>query len=196
VADDLRLIETDLHWRKGLFRRLYSPSLSDAIAATGFDKGEVRASGDFVNADGRQVFDGVSGVACSVRGHHPPTPAAEVDALADADSEAELARRLRELTGLECMAPAVSGASAVESALKIALVAQFPRRHVLALKSGFGGKTLFALTGTWNATYKENIDPLYGHVSYIDPFAPDAIAQIDTVFEKHAVAVVQMELIQ
>src|SRR5262249_2184698 len=88
------------------------------------------------------------------------------------------------------------GASAVESALKIALVAQFPRRHVLALKSGFGGKTLFALTGTWNATYKENIDPLYSDVSYVDPFAADAIAQIDAALARHAIAVVQGELIQ
>ena len=50
--------------------------------------------------------------------------------------------------------PAVSGATAVENALKLALVAQFPERHILALKAGFGGKTLFALTGTANPSYK------------------------------------------
>jgi acetylornithine/succinyldiaminopimelate/putrescine aminotransferase len=94
------------------------------------------------------------------------------------------------------MLPAVSGASAVEMALKLALVAQFPRRHVLALKSGFGGKTLFALTGTWNSSYKEGIEPLYADVSYVDPFAPDAIAQIDAALAAHDVAVVQAELIQ
>src|SRR5262249_33253739 len=108
----------------------------------------------------------------------------------------EVAARLGALTGLEFALPAVSGGTAVENALKIALVAQFPRRHVLALKSGFGGKTLFSLTGTWRATYKEHIDPLYREVTYVDPFAPDAIEQIESVLSKHPVAVVQAELIQ
>src|SRR5262249_11285573 len=43
---------------------------------------------------------------------------------------------------------------------------------------------------------KQNIDPLYGDVLYVDPFAPDAIAQIDAALAKHPVAVVQVELIQ
>jgi len=196
IADELRMIEVDRDLRMKLFRRLYSPSLASAIAATGCDTPNIRAEGDFVVVNGRAILDGVSGVACSVRGHNPPTYADEMDALAEVDCEAEVAARLRALTGLECMLPAVSGAGAVENALKIALVAQFPRRHVLALKSGFGGKTLFALTGTWNTAYKEHIDPLYGDVLYVDPFAPDAISQIDAAVRAHPVAVVQMELIQ
>jgi acetylornithine/succinyldiaminopimelate/putrescine aminotransferase len=196
VADDLRLIEIDVNLRKTLIRRLYSPSLAKAIAATGFDTANVRAAGDFVLLDGLKVFDGVSGVACSVRGHNPPAYAKEMDALADVDCEAEVADRLRNLTGLEGILPAVSGASAVEIALKVGLVAQFPRRHVLALKAGFGGKTLFALTGTWNSSYKEHIDPLYADVLYVDPFAPDAIPQIDAALAVNDVAVVQAELIQ
>jgi acetylornithine/succinyldiaminopimelate/putrescine aminotransferase len=196
LADDLRQIEMDVNLRKTLFRRLYSPSLAKAIAATGFDTPNVRAAGDFVLLDGLKVFDGVSGVACSVRGHNPSTYATEMDSLAGADCEAEVADRLRDLTGLDCMVPAVSGASAVEIALKVGLVAQFPRRHVLALKAGFGGKTLFALTGTWNTCYKEHIDPLYADVLFVDPFAPDAIAQIDAALAVHDVALVQAELIQ
>jgi acetylornithine/succinyldiaminopimelate/putrescine aminotransferase len=192
LMHDLRLIEHDIELRKKLFRSLYSPSLARAISMTGFDTPNIRATGDFVYADGRKVFDGVSGVACSIRGHNPNTYAEEMLALADVpDGEAEVASRLRKLTGLEHLLPAVSGASAVENALKVALVAQSPRRHVLALKSGFGGKTLFALTGTWNAAYKEHIEPLYGDVAYVDPFAVDAIAQIDAVLAKVPVAVVQ-----
>jgi len=156
----------------------------------------VRAAGDFVLLGGLKIFDGVSGVACSVRGHNPPRYATQMDALAGVDCEAEVADRLRDLTGMDCMLPAVSGASAVEIALKIGLVAQFPRRHVLALKAGFGGKTLFALTGTWNSCYKEHIDPLYADVLYVDPFARDAIAQIDAALAGHEVALVQAELIQ
>jgi acetylornithine/succinyldiaminopimelate/putrescine aminotransferase len=196
IVKELRSIEDDADLRMKLFRRLYSPSLARAIEATGFDTPNIRAEGAFVFVDGRKVFDGVSGVACSVRGHNPPSYPAELDELADVDCEAEVAARLLALTGLDCVLPATSGASAVENALKLALVTQFPRRHVLALKSGFGGKTLFALTGTWNAAYKEHIEPLYADVVYVDPFVADAIAQIDAALLAHPIAVVQMELIQ
>ncbi len=55
---------------------------------------------------------------------------------------------------------------------------------------------MLALTGTANPSYKEFIDPLYSDVHYVDPFAPDAQAQIDALLGKHEVAVVQVELIQ
>lgn len=196
IERELARIESDVELRRSLFRRLYSPSLASAIAMTGCDTANVTVAGHYVRIDDRTVLDAVGGVACSVRGHNPPAYVEELIALADVDCESEVASRLRELTGLDRMLPAVSGASAVENALKLALAAQFPKRHVLALKAGFGGKTLLALTGTWSASYKQHIDPLYGDVSYVDPFAADAVAQIDAVLGKHDVAVVQIELIQ
>jgi acetylornithine/succinyldiaminopimelate/putrescine aminotransferase len=196
IAGELGAIVQENERLQAAYSRLYNPALARAIGLTGFAMSDVRAAGNYVVVRGRSIFDAVGGVACSVRGHNPPQYAEELAALDDVDCRAELGRRLCALTGLECLVPAVSGASAVENMLKLALVAQFPRRHVLALKSGFGGKTLLALTGTWNAAYKENIDPLYSHVSYIDPFAPDAIAQIDAVLATHSVAAVLMELVQ
>jgi acetylornithine/succinyldiaminopimelate/putrescine aminotransferase len=55
---------------------------------------------------------------------------------------------------------------------------------------------LLSLTGTANPSYKQHIDPLYADVHYVDPFAPDALAQIDALLEAHEFAVVQVELIQ
>lgn len=197
VAVELSRALDDFSYRVSLFRRLYSPSLFKAIRATECDTPDVRASGDFVYVGSRKIFDGVSGVACSIRGHNPPGYADEIEKLADVpDCAAEVQQRLTALTGLACSLPAVSGATAVENALKLALVAQNPRRQVLAMRSGFGGKTLFSLTGTWKSYYKEGIGPLYGDVSYIDPFAPDAIAQIDAALAQHPTAVVQIELVQ
>src|SRR5262249_19197537 len=148
VAADLERLDGDIAYRGVLYRDLYSPSLYKAIRTTGFQTLAVRAAGDFIFAEGRRVFDAVSGVACSVRGHNPSSYAEELEMLGRAeDCEAELASRLRDLTRLDGMLPAVSGATAVENALKLALVAQFPKRYVLALKAGFAGKTLFALTG-------------------------------------------------
>lgn len=197
VTPDLQKIQGDLKVRGELFRDLYSPSLYRLIRTTGFNTADVRAAGDFIWCNGRRIFDAVSGVACSIRGHNPPAYAAEMDELGGhTDCAAELAARLLQLTDLEHFLPAVSGATAVENALKLALVAQFPRRHILALKSGFGGKTLLALAGTANPSYKEHIEPLYADVHYVDPWAADAEAQIDAVLKEYPVAVVQMELIQ
>ena len=196
LASELRHVDIDLALRGVLFRQLYSRSLAGAISMTGCTTADVRASGHFISVNGRNVFDAVGGVACSVRGHNPPDYLVELERFSDTDCEAALAARLRDLTGLDHLTPAVSGASAVENALRLALVAQHPKRRVLALKAGFGGKTLLALTGTWNNTYKEHIDPLYPHVSYIDPFAPDAVPQIDAALAAGDVAVAQIELIQ
>jgi acetylornithine/succinyldiaminopimelate/putrescine aminotransferase len=204
---------TDLSLRAKWFRRHYNPALFRLIRATGFYSDDVQAAGSFVFVNGRPIFDAVSGVACSFRGHNPAAYPMEMRALDPASGpgaggpralsagfdrgfESELGRRLESLTGLDCFLPAVSGATAVENGLKVALVAQFPRRHVLALRAGFGGKTLLALTGTANAAYKERIGPLYADVHYVDPFAPDAEARIHELLETHPVAVVQLELIQ
>jgi acetylornithine/succinyldiaminopimelate/putrescine aminotransferase len=199
LAGDVRGLLDDLSRRGDAFRRHYNPSLFRLIRAAGFETTDVRASGSFVVANGQPIYDVVGGVACSMRGHNPPTYLDETMSPgmpAGPALEAELSDRLRSLTGLGRVLPAVSGGSAVESALKLALVAQYPRRHVLALKSGFGGKTLFALTGTANPSYKKQIDPLYPDVHYVDPFAPDATSRIDALMAAHDVAVVQVELIQ
>lgn len=197
LREDLARAEVDLTYRGKLFRGLYSPSLHKAARLLGCETADVRAAGAYVHVDGRAIFDCVSGVACSVRGHNPSEYVRELAALPGAaEVEAELTARLSALTGLGNVLPAVSGASAIESALKMALVAQHPRRHVLALESGFGGKTLFALTGTAKPVYKDNVGPLYPDVTYVDPFSPGATARLEEALNRHPVAVVQAELVQ
>ena len=196
-ADDLRAFTEDLSRRGDGFRRYYQPSLYRLIRAAGFETKDIVAKGSFVVVDGRPILDFVGGVACSVRGHNPPTYAEEMKSLpGPGDLEAELSDRFRKLTGLGHVLPAVSGGSAVEHALRVSLVAQFPRRHILALKAGFGGKTLLSLTGTANPSYKVNVGPLYADVHYVDPFAADAVDQIDALLQQHDFAAVQVELIQ
>jgi acetylornithine/succinyldiaminopimelate/putrescine aminotransferase len=197
VAGELDRIERDLGYRRWHFETLYNPSLARAIGALGLDTAEIHAAGHCIVANGRTVFDGVAGVACSVRGHNPESYVREVEALADVpDSHQAVSEVLQELTGLECVLPAVSGAGAVENALRIGLVVQYPRKYVLAFKGGFGGKTMLALTGTANPSYKAYLDPLYENVIYLDPFAPTVLADLEAALRDHPVAVVQLELIQ
>src|SRR5262249_12545338 len=117
IRAELRGVVSDLDLRHRLYQRLYSPSLARAIRMTVFDAADVRAGGGYVFVEGRQVFDAVSGVACSVRGHNPPSYTEELASLTNVDCEEEVRARLQELTGLEHLLPAVSGASAVETAL-------------------------------------------------------------------------------
>jgi hypothetical protein len=158
LAAELERIERDQPYCASLLGTLYSPFLRQTIAALRFDNHRVRAAGHYIDVDGRKVFDGVAGVACSIRGHNPERYVEEMESLGD-EARARVSVRLKELTGLAHVVPAVSGANAVENALRLGLVAQYPKRYVLALKNGFGGKTLLALTGTAHDSYKSHIVP-------------------------------------
>jgi acetylornithine/succinyldiaminopimelate/putrescine aminotransferase len=193
----LERIEQDIERRQSVYRNIYSPSLTKLISATRIDQQSICAAGHYIELPGRKLFDGVAGVACSIRGHNPPSYVAELDQTGDLeDCRDELRERLHALTGLPHCVPAVSGASAVEHALKIALACQSPRDYVVALQGGFGGKTLFALTGTWKQSLKGGLAPLYPNVVFVDPFADDATAALEAVFTKLPIGVVQVELVQ
>lgn len=196
-AETLERLTRDAGACKRVLKHLYSPALCKTIATVGMDTLDATAKGHYVNVAGQRIFDGISGIACSVRGHNPPRYRQEMQALADLrDYHAAAEERLARRTGLEHMLPAVSGASAVENALRLGLIAQHPRSYVLALQGGFGGKTLVALTGTASKNYKTRLDPLYPNVVYVDPFGPNAVAEIDAALKAYPVGVVQLELVQ
>jgi acetylornithine/succinyldiaminopimelate/putrescine aminotransferase len=197
LKPQLEHVAQDRAYRKSVFARQYSPSLARTTAAVGWDVPGIRAAGHYVSVQGRQVFDAVAGVACSIRGHNPPGYRHEMEKLAGPwDHRQAAARRLEQLTGLGHLVPAVSGASAVENALRLGLAAQLPKKYVLAFSGGFGGKTLLALTGTAQSSYKRGLDPLYENVLYIDPFRDSALADLEAALDRYPVGVVQLELIQ
>src|SRR5262249_34082849 len=83
VLPQLQRIDTDFDHRRAQFGQLYSRSLTKAIRQAGCDTPDIRAAGDFVTVNGQPVFDAVSGVACSIRGHNPAGYLDEIDALPD-----------------------------------------------------------------------------------------------------------------
>jgi acetylornithine/succinyldiaminopimelate/putrescine aminotransferase len=179
------------------FRDLFSSSLAKVISLAGYDQEDVTASGHYVRVGNKRVFDGVGGVACSLRGHNPTDWAREIKELdAVEDILGEVEQRLTALTGLPHHVPAVSGAAAAEHALKLALTAQPSRSLIVAFHGGFGGKTLLALSGTAKNYYRTNLDPLYANVVYLDPFADDATTQLEQISSATPIAVIQLELIQ
>jgi acetylornithine/succinyldiaminopimelate/putrescine aminotransferase len=197
VAPQLERVTRDRVYRKSVFARQYNASLARTTAAVGWDVPGVRAAGHYVHVNGRRVFDAVAGVACSIRGHNPLHYREEIERLSGVgDYHKAAAERLARLTGLGRLVPAVSGASAVENALRLGLAAQFPKTHVLAFTGGFGGKTLLALTGTANGSYKRGLDPLYENVAYVNPFGGSAVEDLEAALRQYPVGVVQLELIQ
>ncbi|MFO0426654.1 MAG: aminotransferase class III-fold pyridoxal phosphate-dependent enzyme [Planctomyces sp.] len=197
LENQLKPLLADQRRLKRTFQELYSPSLGRIVSASGFDDEDITASGHFVRVGSRRMFDGIGGVACSIRGHNPEHWSEEIRSLGPSEQvQTGLANMLFQMTGLRHFVPAVSGGSSVEQALELALVAQAPRRTVIALQGGFGGKTLVALTGTSRDSYKSRLDPLYQHVVYIDPFAPDALETLRSRAALGDVAVIQLELIQ
>ncbi|MDA0921822.1 MAG: aminotransferase class III-fold pyridoxal phosphate-dependent enzyme, partial [Planctomycetota bacterium] len=195
--DDVDRMARDPAFCRVVFSRLFSRQLASLARATGFSRATIRAEGHYVTVGKRRVFDGVAGVACSLRGHNPQTFVDEVQQTGSLDDcRQQITARLTDMTGLAHWRLAVSGASAVEQALKLGLACQTPRDHVLVLQGGFGGKTLFALTGTSKPTLRAGLGPLYPHVVYVDPFASDAVSQIEAAFCQYPIGVIQAELIQ
>jgi len=197
LRPQLSRLESDLEFRNEIFAELFSPSLAKAIRTIDFNQRIVKAAGHYVTVGKRSYFDGVAGVACSIRGHNPATYVDELEAAdPDADPREFVSQQLYELSGLPHHLPAVTGGGAVESALKLGLTAQFPKKYVLAFEGGFGGKTLLALTGTANPKYKTHLGNLYPHVIYVDPFAEDVCETVDRLLSEYPVALVQLELVQ
>jgi acetylornithine/succinyldiaminopimelate/putrescine aminotransferase len=197
LAPELGRIGNDGAWCASLMARLYNPFLVKAIGAFGFDTPGLHAAGHYIVAGDRKIFDGVAGIACSMRGHNPPSYLQELEKLDECeDCRQAVTQQLADLTGLQHLVPAVSGATAVENALRLGLAAQSPKSYVVAFKGGFGGKTLLSLTGTAEETYKEHLDPLYEKVIYIDPFSPSVLQDLESTLTALPVAIVQLELIQ
>src|SRR5579859_4630438 len=92
------------------------------------------------------------------------------------DRRAELLDKLTALAGMPRAYLCNSGTEAVESALKFARLAT-GRKEIVATMRGFHGRTMGALSATWEPKYREPFEPLvpqYKHIAYNDLAAADA----------------------
>ena len=148
-------------------------------------------------AEGRSYLDLISGVGVAALGHAHPTLAAAIAAQAAQllhtsnlffhPLQAEVAARLAALSGLERTFFCNSGAEAVETCLKFARrywqSAGTPRRRFVALEHSFHGRTIGALSVTWDDHYRAPFAPLLADVVFVpsdDPAALQAAVTNDT----------------
>lgn len=164
----------------------------------------VRGQGATVwDADGHEYIDCVGGQGAANLGHaHPAVVAAIQQQAATLISCPEIfyndqrAAYLEELTtalpgDLSRVFLCNSGAEAVEGAIKAALVLT-GRRGIVATVRGFHGRTLGALSATWEPKYREPFLPLFEGFQHV-PY--DKIEALEAAVTDQTAAVV-VELVQ
>ena len=133
--------------------------------------------------DGDRYLDLISGVGVASLGHaHPGLARAIADQAATLlhtsnlfhhPLQAELASELAKLSGLPRAFFCNSGAEAVEAALKFARrywhAQGAPRAKFVAFDHSFHGRTMGAVSVTWDPHYREPFAPLVPAVSFADP---------------------------
>jgi len=130
------------------------------------------------DAEGREYIDCVGGQGAANIGHANPQV---VKAIAEQaatliscpemfynDQRAALEKRLCQLSGFPRVYLANSGTEAVEAALKFARLTT-GRHNIVATMRAFHGRTMGALSATWEKKYREPFEPLvpgFTHVAY------------------------------
>lgn len=143
------------------------------------------------------VIDCVGGSGCSLRGHNPEGIEQTVYSYQNKqDYWSELSKEINKLTGLGYCIPAISGSSAVDLALTLAILAINPKKTILTFKENYSGKSLLALNLSRFQEDYEPFAPLYPKVIEFDPFSDDANQKLETLFKEHDIALVWFEVLQ
>jgi acetylornithine/N-succinyldiaminopimelate aminotransferase len=141
------------------------------------------------DATGRGYLDFISGIGVSSLGHaHPKLAAALADQAAQLlhtsnlyfhPLQSEVAARLAALSGMPRTFFCNSGAEAVEACLKFARrywhTQGKPRGRIVAFERAFHGRTMGALSVTWDEHYRTPFGPLLDGVTFVSNSDPAAL---------------------
>ncbi|MBI5707543.1 MAG: acetylornithine transaminase [Armatimonadetes bacterium] len=140
--------------------------------------------------NGRVYLDFLAGIGVCQLGHAHPAVTEAITRQASrlvhgsnlllTDPVPRLAAKLCAISGMDRVFFSVCGASAIETALKIAKKHGLSKRRngdykVLALDNSFHGRTLGALTLTGQIKYQDDFQPLIPGISYVKPNDLDAL---------------------
>ncbi|HEX9061505.1 MAG TPA: aminotransferase class III-fold pyridoxal phosphate-dependent enzyme [Clostridia bacterium] len=185
------------------FENYVNPGLVKFYSIVGYDfvcKGSNNSWLDIENSHGenKHVLDAVSGGGAAVRGHCRDDIYTDVlsNHSQSEDYWERLADRLRTLFSFPHVFPAVSGATAVEIALILSLLASKDKKRIIVFKDNFAGNTLVSLIGTANNIFHKFFQPIYKYVTYVNPFDSNAEEVLKSELEKGNVGLIWLEILQ
>lgn len=142
------------------------------------------------DATGKEYLDFISGIGVTALGHaHPGLTAELTDQVATLlhtsnlyyhPFQADAAARLAALSGLARTFFCNSGAEANEACLKFARRYWYTkgvagRTEYVAVEGAFAGRTMGALSVTWDDHYRAPFQPLIPGVTFVSPDNPEAL---------------------
>jgi acetylornithine/LysW-gamma-L-lysine aminotransferase len=162
----------------------------------------VRGGGAYVwDEQGRRYIDCVGGHGVSLLGHcHPVVTVAICEQAQQIvtcpgifynDRRAQLLAKLAEITGMDRAFLCNSGTEAVEGAFKFARLST-GRTGIVATMRGFHGRTMGALSATWEKRYREPFMPLVPGIEHV-PY--DKIERMEQAITDETAAVI-VEIVQ
>ncbi len=132
-----------------------------------------------VDANGKEYWDLLGGIAVNVLGHRHPRLAKTLKDEAEAllhisnlfyhPAQGLLAEELVRESGLSKAFFCNSGTEANEAALKFARLANPGRSEIVALVESFHGRTLGSLSMTGHEAYRTPFEPLVAGVKFVEP---------------------------
>lgn len=154
------------------------------------------------DSEGREYIDCMAGHGVANLGHAHPAVAQAIAEQASIlitcpetfynDRRAALVEKLGSLVPrLERVYLCNSGTEAIEAALKFARLST-GRTQIIAAMRGFHGRTLGALSATWNKTYRQPFEPLVPDFTHI-PY--NNLTALEGALSEHTAAVL-LEVVQ
>lgn len=185
------------------YKRHVNAVVGQGMEMSGFAFGVARAQGStLVLNDGSEVFDCAGGGGSVLRGHNPDDLSDLLDAHdAERDYFDELQAALAEVTGMAHALPAVSGASAVDTAIAAAMLARPGRTRIVTFRGNFSGKTLLSMSTSKSSDHfvdsdREAFRPYYFDLVEIEPESDDAARLLRQELLSGRVALVWFEVAQ
>ena len=150
--------------------------------------------------DGKEYIDCSTSYGVALLGHCHPKVVAAIKAQAEQlitchgtyynDRRAEFVKKLVHITpkGLDKVFLSNSGAESVECAIKLARK-YTGKPEIIALMGAFHGKTMGALSATWDKKYREPFLPLVPEIKHVAPDNADKISE--AISEKTAAVLME-----